>query len=67
MDKFREKLNDYKEIDEEKHRNNLFQFLKAIFPIVEEAWGKMSIHPDDPFISFGLPRDVRTEAELDHL
>ena len=65
LEKFREKLNEYKDINAEKYRDNLFYFLKAIIPVAEEAGVRMSIHPDDPPIPlFGLPRVVSTEADL---
>lgn len=65
LDQFRDKLNEYKGIDSEIYRNNLFYFLKAIIPVAEEAGVKMSIHPDDPPIPlFGLPRVVSTEKDL---
>ena len=65
MDKFREKLYEYKNIDAEKYRDNLFYFLKSVIPVAEEAGVRMSIHPDDPPIPlFGLPRVVSTEADL---
>lgn len=65
IDQFRDKLNEYRDIDSEIYRNNLFYFLKAIIPVAEESGVKMSIHPDDPPIPlFGLPRVVSTEKDL---
>lgn len=68
LDSFLARLNEYKEIDDSKYRENLAYFLKAIIPVAEEAGVKMAIHPDDPpFSLFGLPRIVSTEADLKYL
>ncbi|GJQ62605.1 MAG: mannonate dehydratase [Melioribacteraceae bacterium] len=68
LDAFLARLNEYKDIDDSKYRENLAYFLKAIIPVAEEAGVKMAIHPDDPpFSLFGLPRIVSTEADLKYL
>jgi mannonate dehydratase len=65
IDSFRNKLNEYKDIDAAKYREHLAYFLKAIGPVAEESGVRLSIHPDDPPISlFGLPRVVSTEEDL---
>ena len=62
---FRNKLNDYKNIDADKYREHLAYFLERIIPVAEESGVKMAIHPDDPPKSlFGLPRIVSTEKDL---
>jgi mannonate dehydratase len=68
LQEFQEKLNEYKNIDSDKYRENLAYFLKAIIPTAEEAGVRMAVHPDDPPISlFGLPRVVSTEKDLAYL
>lgn len=52
-------LDIYRELSPEGFRANLFEFLREIIPVAEEAGVKMAIHPDDPpFPLFGLPRVV---------
>ena len=68
LQEFQEKLNEYKNIDSDKYRDNLAYFLKAIIPTAKEAGVRMAVHPDDPPISlFGLPRVVSTEKDLVYL
>lgn len=58
----------YKDVDEQKLRNNLIYFLEAIMPTCEECDVRMAIHPDDPPYSlFGLPRIIKNRDDLDWL
>lgn len=68
LDQFREKLAEYKNIDDKTYRENLKYFLERIAPVAEESGVKLAIHPDDPpFSLFGLPRVVSTEKDLEFL
>jgi mannonate dehydratase len=65
MDQFKGHLENYKNIDAARLKENLVWFLKAIIPEAEKLGIKMSIHPDDPpFPIFGLPRIISTENDL---
>ena len=62
---FQKKLAEYDNIDVNKLKANLVQFLKEIIPEAETAAVKMAIHPDDPpFPLFGLPRVVSTADDI---
>lgn len=68
LEQFQQKLDEYKDIDDQAYRENLFYFLSEIIPVAIESGVKMAIHPDDPPISlFGLPRVVSTESDLQAL
>ena len=46
----------------------MVEFLKEIVPVAESAGVRLAIHPDDPpFAIFGLPRIVKTAADLSAL
>lgn len=65
IDEFKQHLKRYENVDEQKLKENLAYFLRAIIPTAEELGIKMCIHPDDPpFAILGLPRVVSTEADL---
>ena len=65
---FQAKLDAYRNVTEQRFRENLTYFLRAIAPVAEEAGVKLAIHPDDPPSPlFGLPRIVSTEEDLRQL
>ena len=64
LKEFQSVLNTYSGITAHDLRQNLFEFIKAIVPVAEEAGVLMAIHPDDPpFPILGLPRVVSTESD----
>jgi len=65
---FQAKLDAYRDVTEQKFRENLAYFLRAIVPVAEENDVKLSIHPDDPPSPlFGVPRIVSTEDDLRYI
>lgn len=63
-DSIRAAIDEYKDVDDDTFRHNLFAFLREIVPVAEHAGVKLCIHPDDPpFSLFGLPRVVSTQDD----
>ncbi|MEA5259744.1 mannonate dehydratase [Arcicella aquatica] len=61
-------LEGYKEVGDKELRENLYEFLREITPVAEEAGINLAIHPDDPpYPILGLPRVVSTEADAQQL
>ncbi|MBX3009008.1 MAG: mannonate dehydratase [Melioribacteraceae bacterium] len=65
LEQFRKALKEYDDIDENKLRYNLHQFIKAVAPIAEEAGMYLVIHADDPpWGLLGLPRVVKNKFDV---
>jgi len=61
-------LDTYSEIGEKELRENLFEFLKEIVPVAEEAGIRLAMHPDDPpYPILGLPRVVSTADDVEKI
>ncbi|WP_075604123.1 mannonate dehydratase [Saccharicrinis aurantiacus] len=61
LEQFQAVLDEYAGINDEKLRDHLQEFLRAIIPVAIEAGVRMAIHPDDPpWGLLGLPRVVST-------
>ncbi len=58
-------LDRYRDVDDERLRENLAHFLREVIPAAEECGIRMCIHPDDPPRPLmGLPRIVSTDADI---
>lgn len=68
LEDFSKVLNDYKNIDSQLLKENLFCFLKEVIPIAQQANVRMAIHPDDPpWPLLGLPRVVSTIEDIQEI
>lgn len=68
MEDFKEMIAQYDGLTHEDLKSNLSFFLNEVIPVAEENGVVMAIHPDDPPMDIlGLPRIIKSEADLDDL
>ena len=68
VEKMREKLARYNQIDAAQLRNNLVRFLQDVTPLCDELGIQLAIHPDDPpYDILGLPRIVKNMDDLNFI
>ena len=68
LDDFRSMLANYKDMNSDALRQNLFAFLSKVLPRAEAMDVKLAIHPDDPPRDMlGLPRIICTADDLNTL
>jgi len=68
LDDFRAMLANYKDINSDMLRCNLYAFLSQVLPRAEALGVKLAIHPDDPPRDMlGLPRIICTSEDLERL
>ena len=61
----RRELAQYAGIDARRLKDNLYEFLNGITPVLDGEGIDMAIHPDDPpFPIFGLPRILSSAADI---
>ncbi|MGL4243789.1 MAG: mannonate dehydratase, partial [Beijerinckiaceae bacterium] len=65
---FRDRLMQYRDIDAQRLRRHLTEFLAAVTPAAERLGVTLTLHPDDPPRPlFGLPRVASTAADYQAL
>ena len=63
LDDVRRHISEYNNIDEDRLRSHLIDFLSEVVPVAEELGLRLCCHPDDPPVPLlGLPRIMSTEA-----
>ncbi|MFR9620982.1 MAG: mannonate dehydratase [Rikenellaceae bacterium] len=68
LDEIKAGLAQYRDITEERLRQNLIAFLRAVTPVADEVGAVMAIHPDDPpYKLMGLPRIMSTADDFELL
>ena len=68
LESFQKALDTYNSVGDAELRGHLYDFIREITPVAEEAGINLSIHPDDPpFPILGLPRVVSTESDAKQL
>ncbi len=68
LDQFKLALKEYNEIGDKELRSNLYDFIKEVVPIAEEAGIYMVVHADDPpWPLLGLPRVVSNKNDIQQL
>lgn len=68
LEKFRQAVDAYQDINADQLRANLVYFLSEVIPVAEQHGVKMVIHPDDPpYPILGLPRVVSKAKDLEKI